>query len=197
MIFAPLIDIGHGGSSLGAVRQATETMPRIQEKDFNLEIGKRLNASFAGSEIVPVMTRETDIDPSWAARYRIAKEAGAKFVLSIHANANLDRSVNGAEAYHYPGNRRTEMIGRRWLSSMPWELRTSKVFAATDEPGPDDDWLQRPLTIINAFRELPVLVAEVCYVTGDDPIYTQSAYAIDAIVSSLRVAVVEAARAYS
>ncbi len=197
--FVPCIDLGHGGASLGAVRPATSAWPEIREKDINLELGRRLNASFAGSEIVPVMTRDGDYDPSWAARYRIAKEAEARFVLSLHANFHPTASyIDGAEAYRYPGNDETETIGHRWLASMPSELRTDKVFAATDLPGPDDDWLQRPRVILEAFRELPVLVAEVGYLSNDyDAGYLMSPWALDAVVCSLRLAIVEAARLYS
>lgn len=192
-IFVPCIDPGHGGAALGA------TTDQWREKDLNLETCKRLNASLAGTEIVPVMTRQADYNPSWEARYNAAKESGARFVLSVHFNLNpLSAKPCGAEAYHWPRNDRTRQIAKAMIEAMPAWLKTDKVFAATDDPDPGDDWLQRPRMIIEAFRELPVLVAECCYLSNrGDAIYLGDRWTIDAIVCALRVAVVEAARLYS
>lgn len=191
--FVPCVDLGHGGRRLGAVYGG------VQEKGLNLELGRRLNASLAGAAIVPVLTRQADYNPSWAARYKTARDGGARFVLSVHVNAHPTAShLHGAEAYHYPGDDTAREIGRRWLASCPDELRTHRIYEATDDPGPEDDWLQRPLEIIEAFRELPVLVAEVGYLSnGADRAYLQSTWGLDRVVCSLRVAVLEAARLYS
>lgn len=186
--FVPFVHVGHGGADSGAVHN------ELVEKDINLETAKRLDASFCGTGIVPVLDRQGDYNPSWEARYKAAKEAGANIVLGVHFNANADHNVGGAEAYHWPGNEFTRAVGREFLNAMPPELRRGKIFAATDEPGADDDWLQRPRLIVEAFRELPVVVCECGYLSNEsDAALIKRPWVLDGIVSALRCAIVRAA----
>jgi N-acetylmuramoyl-L-alanine amidase len=190
--FVTCISIGHGGPDMGAI--ALDGTP---EKKINLALGEKLDASLIGTSIVPVLDRKTDICPTWAVRYQIARDAGAKFILAVHANSSKHPHLRHAEAYHYPGNDRAAEVGEVFVQSVPEDLRSRKVRAATDLEGQDDDWLQRPLKVINAFGPLPVLVAEVGYISNHrDLEIIQSRWGLDAIVCGLRAALIRAAQLY-
>jgi N-acetylmuramoyl-L-alanine amidase len=182
------IDPGHGANREGAVFNGHV------EKDINLAVAMRLRASLTGTRVVTILTRESDINPGWDARYQTVSDA--EFVVSVHFNANApNRGLHGAEGYHYPGNDFSRQVCLAGVYGMPIELASSKLFAATDNPGADDDWLQRPLTVIEAFREKSVALIECGYLSNsDDADYLYQPFAVDEVVNGLRAAVLRGAQ---
>jgi len=94
-----VVDAGHGGGDPGAIGRTG-----LREKDVVLDIAGRLATLLKDEGIEVVMTRSTDRFISLARRVEIANASGADIFLSIHANANRVRSLNGFEVYYVANN---------------------------------------------------------------------------------------------
>ncbi len=90
-----VIDAGHGGRDPGAIGKSG-----LREKDVNLDIAKRVAGRLRSEGIHIVMTRSTDIFVPLDDRVEKANSSGAELFVSIHANANHVRSLNGFEVYY-------------------------------------------------------------------------------------------------
>jgi N-acetylmuramoyl-L-alanine amidase len=90
-----VIDAGHGGKDPGAIGRSGS-----QEKDITLDIAKRLRNLLALEGVEVVMTRSTDRFVTLESRADIANNSKADLFLSIHANANRVRGLNGFEVYY-------------------------------------------------------------------------------------------------
>ncbi len=90
-----VVDAGHGGRDPGAIGRSG-----LREKDVNLDLAKRLGALLkkAGAQIV--YTRSSDRYIPLGSRVDIANSSEADFFVSVHANANRVRSMNGFEVYY-------------------------------------------------------------------------------------------------
>jgi N-acetylmuramoyl-L-alanine amidase len=99
-VFSPnikkvVVDAGHGGNDPGAISRTG-----LKEKDVNLDIAKRLAVRLRASGVEVVMTRNTDNFIPLGSRANIANNSRADLFISIHANANRTRSLNGFEVYY-------------------------------------------------------------------------------------------------
>jgi len=92
------IDPGHGGPDPGAIGQAG-----TKEKDITLDVAKRLAKLLEPRGAKVVMTRTTDVDVGLYERTQTANKAKADIFISIHINANTDRSYTGTSTYIYSG----------------------------------------------------------------------------------------------
>lgn len=90
-----VIDAGHGGNDPGAIGRTG-----LREKDVTLDIAKKLSSLLRSAGFEVVMTRSTDKFVSLADRVRITNNSAADIFLSIHANANRLRGLNGFEVYY-------------------------------------------------------------------------------------------------
>jgi len=89
-----VIDPGHGGHDPGALG------PGISEAAITLDIARRLEKLLAKEPgIDVVLTRRTDVFVPLQERTAIANRAGADLFVSIHTNANRDKTVRGVETY--------------------------------------------------------------------------------------------------
>ncbi len=91
-----IVDAGHGGKDPGTIGKVTG----LREKDVVLDVAKRLSKLLRESGIEVVMTRSTDNFIPLSGRVDIANKAKADLFISVHANANRVRSLNGFEAYY-------------------------------------------------------------------------------------------------
>jgi N-acetylmuramoyl-L-alanine amidase len=91
-----VIDPGHGGVDPGAAGPAGAS-----EKDIVLAFAKRLKAKIeASGERRAVLTRDDDTFISLPARVKVARDAGAAVMISIHADTLADPfGVRGATVY--------------------------------------------------------------------------------------------------
>ncbi|GEM_PF-3364588 len=95
------IDAGHGGADPGAVGQNGAL-----EKDITLQIALQVKAALLRNGVDVVMTRESDKEGRLviAERCKIANDAKVDYLVSIHANADGDRSDKtgyGTETWAY------------------------------------------------------------------------------------------------
>jgi N-acetylmuramoyl-L-alanine amidase len=89
------LDAGHGGRDPGAIGPTG-----LRESDAVLDITLRARELLQRDGIRVWMVRETDATVDLADRTRLAREAGATILVSIHANAHTRTAVNGSETYY-------------------------------------------------------------------------------------------------
>lgn len=90
-----VIDAGHGGNDPGATGKSG-----LKEKEVTLDIAKRLAALLRAAGVTVVMTRSDDTFVPLASRCEIANKEAADIFLSVHANANPRKRLQGFEVYH-------------------------------------------------------------------------------------------------
>ena len=90
-----VIDPGHGGEDAGAVG------PRgTREKDIVLSLAKKLKKYIDQRRgFKAFLTREGDYFVPLGKRVEIAREYGADLFISLHTDANFNKSVRGASVY--------------------------------------------------------------------------------------------------
>jgi len=90
-----LIDAGHGGKDPGTIG----VRGGRQEKEVVLDIAKRLRNVLEAHGFKVNMTRDKDEFISLKERTEIACRSKVDLFISVHANSNPVRSVNGLEVY--------------------------------------------------------------------------------------------------
>ncbi|MCB5161394.1 N-acetylmuramoyl-L-alanine amidase [Marinomonas algarum] len=105
------IDPGHGGRDPGALGQY-----KVREKDIVLsiskELAKRINAV---DGFKAVLTRSTDVYLKLRDRSRVAREANADLMISVHADAFTKPSARGASVWALSLSGKSSEMGR-WLA---------------------------------------------------------------------------------
>jgi N-acetylmuramoyl-L-alanine amidase len=92
--FHIVIDPGHGGQDLGAVRDS------FVEKQIVLEIAKKLKAHLeTHKNITASLTRHEDVGLTLKSRVQLASELKADLFVSLHANTSFSSSMQGMEFY--------------------------------------------------------------------------------------------------
>jgi len=103
-----VLDPGHGGSAPGANYFNT------YEKTLNFrilyEIGKEFFDSDPG-KLKVYYTRVTDVDVPLSDRAAFAQKVGADLFVSLHMNANTNKSVYGTEVYYSTSNNSKNKAG--------------------------------------------------------------------------------------
>ena len=89
-----VLDAGHGGKDPGAIGKYG-----TKEKDVALDITKRAGRLLEKSGIKVVYTRDEDVFIPLLDRTKIANDSNGKLFVSIHANANKNRKVQGFETF--------------------------------------------------------------------------------------------------
>lgn len=89
-----MIDAGHGGKDPGAIGKSG-----TMEKDVVLDIARRLKSILTAAGMGVSMTRETDDFISLQERTQQASRPDIDLFVSIHANANPSRKLQGLEVY--------------------------------------------------------------------------------------------------
>lgn len=93
--FIVVIDAGHGGKDPGAIG-----LNGVYEKSVVLQIAKKLKAQIDKHPgMHGVMTRSGDTFVPLRERIRIASRSKADLFISVHANANMRRSMSGSSVY--------------------------------------------------------------------------------------------------
>ncbi len=89
-----VLDAGHGGKDPGAIGRHG-----LKEKDITLDVAKRLRNELEARGIEVVMSRDSDKFIPLPRRSEIANTSAADLFISIHANANKARRIQGFEIY--------------------------------------------------------------------------------------------------
>jgi N-acetylmuramoyl-L-alanine amidase len=100
-----IIDPGHGKVQPGGWPDPGAVGPSgLQEKDVVLDIGQRVVHKLADKGANVVITRTGNTNLTLAGRAAMANNNHADVFVSIHMNANFNRSYNGTAVYYYYGN---------------------------------------------------------------------------------------------
>lgn len=126
-----VIDPGHGGRSLGAVTSRKIDGEIRNEKDYVLQIAKRMVPLFERSpNLACVLTRSDDTYVSLDDRIKIADRVRGDFFVSLHMNATeaAKKIARGLEVYYLSDekkatNRQIEQLENEIGGKM--EIRTS------------------------------------------------------------------------
>lgn len=91
-----VIDPGHGGTDAGA----SNVVNGHYEKEFTLDLARRLQAALAASGWNSLLTRTSDVTMSLPSRVAFAEQHKAALFISLHFNsAYPDRQESGLETY--------------------------------------------------------------------------------------------------
>ena len=90
-----ILDPGHGGTDPGAV------VRNRFEKDYTLDVAKRLKKKLTQAGAYVIMTRENDVSTSLSRRAYISNANKGDIFISIHMNSFNKSYVNGTETYYY------------------------------------------------------------------------------------------------
>lgn len=127
-----VIDAGHGGKDPGAIGPAG-----TYEKNVALQISRRLAAKINQQQgMKAVLTRDTDIFLPLRERLERARKAKADLFLSIHADAFLNPSANGASVYALSLNGATSEAAA-WLAKS--ENAAHQMLGGVDLQNREDD----------------------------------------------------------
>lgn len=88
-----LLDPGHGGEELGAVRNL------LPEKHLNLLLAREIRRELMRRGFAVQMTRDGDFTVSLRQRQIMAEALRPDLLISVHHNAALSTAANGVECY--------------------------------------------------------------------------------------------------
>lgn len=89
-----VIDPGHGGDNFGSIGPSG-----YMEKDFNLEVSRKLRDALKRKGIDAMLTRNDDVYVDLVTRTEVANSVGADLFISMHANGYGDPQAGGFEVY--------------------------------------------------------------------------------------------------
>lgn len=92
-----VLDPGHGGNDPGA-----NGGPSREEKNFTLDIAKRVRQHLRESRITVMMTRDRDATMTLDERCWRCDRYGGDVFVSIHLNSSRDHAISGVETYIVP-----------------------------------------------------------------------------------------------
>ena len=102
-----VIDPGHGGN--GHLTKFGASGNGIAEKDFVLDVGKRLQNTLTTDWVCDVvLTRDGDYDVSFSDRAAYGRDADR--LISLHANGFHDPAAHGFETFVYNGSLKPQTI---------------------------------------------------------------------------------------
>jgi len=184
--FRVAIRAGHGGEDRGAVHD------RLDEADLNYLLTVDVMQALTGTGYDVRLVRMGDETLSLEEGNDRMLPWRPHLVVEIHHNASHSGYVRGMEIYHWPENHPTELLCHVAASACPVEVRTEKVFAATDLPGEHDDWMLPPRAILGAY-DSPSILVEACYLTNAlDVSYLAQRRSRQALATCIRAPIVRA-----
>jgi len=104
--FVLVIDPGHGGVDVGAVRGI------FKESDITLKVAQKIQSliqSQFSQNIEVILTRETNKSLSLENRVKVAEQRNADLFISLHANSSQASYVSGMEFYFRKGESKIKM----------------------------------------------------------------------------------------
>ncbi len=104
--FVLVIDPGHGGVDVGAVRGI------FKESDITLKVAQKIQSliqSQFSQNIEVILTRETNKSLSLENRVKVAERQNADLFISLHANSSQASYVSGMEFYFRKGDNKVKM----------------------------------------------------------------------------------------
>ena len=149
-----VIDPGHGGSDAGSQHGD------LSEKDVNLDIARKLRDLLVARGWQVRMTRDSDVDvykpddsahDELQARDDIANNAGARMLVSIHANAYVNSGPYGTTCY----------------VSKPSDFALARAIESQlDGDGTKDDGIVKSHLYVTLHALMPAVLIETAFLTN-------------------------------
>ncbi len=152
-----IIDPGHGGSDPGAARNGTS------EASLALDMAKRLQTILVARGWQVELTRSTDMDvfapndsarDELQARVDVANHAGARMLISIHANSFINSGPHGTTTYYSK------------ISDVPLARDIEQTLAATLDT--KDDGMVKSKLYITLHSNMPAALIETAFLSNPD-----------------------------
>ncbi|MGI5881099.1 MAG: N-acetylmuramoyl-L-alanine amidase [Syntrophomonadaceae bacterium] len=154
-----VLDPGHGGKDTGA--RGT----KIDERDVNLEIALKVGDILTSQGVVVEYTRKTDITVGLEERAQIANVLNAGVFVSIHNNANTDRSKHGTETYYYaPADTPNLFMQKEDRERLAKCIQTQMI----NRLGRVDRGVKHGNYSVLRNTEMPSALAEICFISNPD-----------------------------
>lgn len=147
-----VIDPGHGGSATGTI------YGKLTEKEYNLDISKRLNALLRSKGVKTYMMRSEDCDVDNYERSYIANMLNAGLYLSVHINAMDSKSYSGTMTLYCPSDSRS-FNGKSFAGIVQKNL-ISKLKTI------DRGLRSRSDLIVLRETNMPAVIAEIAFMTN-------------------------------
>lgn len=169
-----VIDPGHGGNDPGAISPNL----KLKEKDIVLDVSLKLKKLLEKEGFKVYMTRDDDNYIGLYDRTDIANELGADVFVSIHANANDNRDVEGIQVLYYPDD----------------PTRDNKTFAnvmmdalVKGLDAQDKGIIPRPNLVVPRETKMPAVLLELGFLTNskEEQLLNMSEYRDKAAEASL------------
>lgn len=136
--FTVVLDAGHGGSDPGNLGTGRH---KKTEKDVSLDVTLKVAEYIKQNfpEVNIVFTRKSDTFPTLSKRVEIANDAMADLFISIHCNANDNKSASGSETFIMGLHKSEESLqtAMRENASIFLEKDHEKNYAGFDPNNPD------------------------------------------------------------
>jgi N-acetylmuramoyl-L-alanine amidase len=149
-----VIDAGHGGTATGAY------FGKLYEKDFNLDIAKRLETLLKKRGINTYMIRSDDTNVDNYERAYIANMLGAELFVSIHNNAAGSKNIKGIMTLYYPSTK-SGFTGKDFAKIVQSELLASLN-------NKDLNVRSRPDLIVLRETYMPAVIAEIAFLSNSE-----------------------------
>lgn len=151
------IDAGHGGKDPGA-----KALDGSYEKDFNLDVAKRLDKKLNELGFKTIMIRQNDVFTTLQERTNAANWNYADFFMSIHFNA-FNQKTQGIETLYYP-NSPTEAnnINNKDIAAIFHE----ELIKTLNRPS--RGIVPRPNLVVLNKTKMPAILAELGFITNKE-----------------------------
>lgn len=152
-----VIDAGHGGKDPGA-----KAVDGTYEKNYNIDVARRLDKKLKELGFSTIMTREEDIYTTLQERTDAANWNYADFFISIHFNAYMNKA-KGIETLYYP-NTPTEAysINNKDIASIFQE----EILKALKRPS--RGVISRPDLFVLNKTKMPAMLMELGFLTNKE-----------------------------
>lgn len=153
-----IIDPGHGGNAPGNIQDG------INEKDFTLDVSLATTDYLRKNGINVIMTRETDINPTFADRVGVGNNIGADLFTSIHFNSFTSPSANGVEVFYQVADKNggpSKTSATNVLNSIldKFDLTNRKIKVKTNSNGTDYYYVIRE-------SKIPAILVECAFMSS-------------------------------
>jgi len=152
------IDPGHGGSDPGAIGAGG-----TKEKEVNLDIANRVARILKAQGAKVVMARSGDTDVGLYERTDKANYAKSDVFVSIHMNANENRSIGGTTTYIYSGSGNSEDAARIQESNRLARCVQAELVKAL---GLRDVGIRSANFAVLRTSYMPAILAEVAFISN-------------------------------
>jgi N-acetylmuramoyl-L-alanine amidase len=137
-VFTVVLDAGHGGDDPGNLGTGRK---KRTEKDISLDVTLKLGQYITENfpDVKVIYTRKGDTFHALSKRVEIANDASADLFISIHCNANDNKSASGSETFVMGLHKSEESLktAMRENASIYLEKDHEKNYAGFDPKNPD------------------------------------------------------------